>query len=57
MRKYAAGRSPALPPTVSKTALPVGEQSGHAGAVTGIGVQESFRSPRRDCCCGLVATV
>ena len=38
MRKFAAGRSPALPPTVSTAALPVAEQSGHAGPVTGIGV-------------------
>lgn len=34
IRKYAAGRSQRHRPTVSTAALPVAEQSGHAGSVT-----------------------
>jgi hypothetical protein len=52
-RKYAAGRSQRCRPTVSTTALPVAEQSGQAGAVTGIGVEEPRwrRSPQTCLCC------
>lgn len=46
--KYAAGRSQRCRPTVSTTAVPVAEQSDHAGAVTGIGVKHARAVDRAD---------
>ena len=51
MRKYAAGRSQRCRLNVSTTALPVAEQSGHAGAVTGVGVMQPSAIGAGDDCC------
>jgi hypothetical protein len=46
MRNYPAGLG--CRPTMSKAALPVDKQSGHAGAVTRLGVKRSAVALRRD---------